>query len=474
MENNSLAFNKLPKEVQDKLIELQMPSEERYGFFPNVPLFYWLAVAAGLGWLVYMFFATQDYLWEYWMFWIFAGVSVILVPLALFGLWKIVSPWFAKLKKGYLFTKDECIKTDGNQVEFWNLKQLEGFQPIEHLKMIEIWIGERVEKIKAPNFFDAERLDREFVSRRNESQPSFLEGYAKPEYAFQGSASKIVTAVLLVVFLLFGFGLSYAAKVINRNFDDSQTWKRTEQSALVADFEAYKERHPNGSYSADADKKISEIITRSKEDYIKNAKPTADQNAVQALSQLLEKFGTIPNRTIYLKVNETRDLDEATVRKMKEFTGLPIQSYDFAIPATQTQYRKDKLLNDISVLFLPATRTANVKFELSDNPPSGSPVMEVNFSMKSQEIYYRYLWVSSGNPTMYYNPGAKIEFDFALNSADSQNLYKANYVSQFTNNLSSNTFDMRDAANYSYDKMYFSAVSEDFANYLGRQFGFTE
>jgi hypothetical protein len=474
MENNSLAFNKLPKEVQDKLVEMQTPSDDCYGFFPKVPLFYWVAVAAGLGWCAYMFVATQDYLWEWWMFWLFAGISIILVPLALFALWKIIAPIFSKLKKGYLFTKDECIKTNGNQVEFWNLRELEGFQPIEHLKLIEIWIGERVEKIKAPNYFDAEQLDNKFVEWRNEAKPSFLETYAKPEYAFQSSSTKVITAILLAVFLLFGFGLSYAAKVFNRNFDDHQTWKRTEQSASVAEFEAYKERHPNGNYSTEADKKISDILNKLKDDYVKNAQPTADQNAVQSLSQMFEKFGTPSNRTIYLKISEIRDLDEATVKKMKEFTGLPIQSYDFAVPASQTQYRKDKLLNDISVLFLPATRNAGVKFELSDNPPAGSPIIEVNFSMKSQEIYYRYFWYSNGKLTPYFNPGAKIEFDFALNAPDSQNLYKANYVSQFTNNLGSNTFDMRDAANYSYDKIYFSAVSEDFAKYLSRQFGFAE
>jgi hypothetical protein len=66
------------------------------------------------------------------------------------------------------------------------------------------------------------------------------------------------------------------------------------------------------------------------------------------------------------------------------------------------------------------------------------------------------------------------EFELIVKSPDERELYKTNYISAYTNLGSSGIFDMRDAANYSFDKMYFTAVSDDFTKYVGRQFGFTE
>jgi len=187
MAENILAFDKLPVDVQTKIIELQTPAEDRFVFIPRIPVLYWLAIVAGVIWCAYLFTATENYLWTDWMFWLFAAGSLVLISLALFAVFKIVSRKFTRLKDGFVFTPDELIKTNGNRVEFWSLKELEGFSFREDIKTIEVWIGERVQKIKAENIDDARRLEQLFIPWRNDARESFLSGYAKPETAYSGS-----------------------------------------------------------------------------------------------------------------------------------------------------------------------------------------------------------------------------------------------------------------------------------------------
>jgi hypothetical protein len=474
MDNHILAFDKLPKDVQTQLTRLQIPAADRFVFFPRPSVFYWLTIAVAVGWCIYMFSATQDYLWEYWMFWLFAGGSMLIISLALYSILKIVLSKVAKLKNGFVFTTDECIKTNGNRIEFWGLKELEGIQFREDIKTIEIWIGERVEKIKFEHLSDAVKLESLFDEWRKQSKESFLTNYAKPEFAFNKSMKYAAVLGMLIAFLALSFGVSYAAKAMNRNFDDRQSWKRTETATTIAEYEDYKQRHPQGNYVAEADRKISGIFSKLKDDYTSKTKKTADENAVKGLSEFLENVGKLPNRTIYVKINEKRELDDAVVKKMKQATGYSISTYDYSIPPTEEAFRKDILSKDLSLVFLPATRNASINFEMSDNPPPNTTVLNVDYVVKSLENFYEYNWYSNGSITTFYNPAAKFEFDLTLKSEDAKELYKTNYVSQFVKLTNTGLVDSRDAANYSFDKVYFASVSEDFSKYLSRQFGFTD
>ncbi len=474
MEGNILAFDKLPKDVQAKIINWQTPAEDRFVFIARLSFFYWLAIAAGIVWCIYMFSATQNYLWENWMFWLFAGGSLILISLALYSIYKIIRLKISKLKDGFIFTKDECLKLKGNQLEFWNLKELEGFQFREDIKIIEVWVGERVQKIKADKLDEAQRLESRFDEWRNQSGESFLKDFAKNEFAYNNSIKYAAVFGGLLALLVLSFGASYAAKTMNRNYDDAQTWKRVENAATIGEFEEYKLRHPQGNYESEANRRISEISAKLKVDYTSKVKNTADENAVSAMSELLDGIGKLPNRTIYVKIKETRELDDAVVKKMKQVTGYSISTYDYSIPPTEEAFRKDKLLKDLSLVFLPATRNASVNFEMSENPPANTTVIDINYVARSVENFYRYVWYSNGSYTTFYNPAAKFEFDLTLRSAEAKELYKTNYVSLFTNLGSTGLVDSRDAANYSFDKVYFSSVSEDFGKYLGRQFGLTD
>jgi len=474
MVNNILDFKKLPADIQAKLIELQTPAENRYAFIPRLPVYLWLAIAAGIIWCIYLFASTQNYIWEFWMFWLLAAGSIIFISLALFAAYQIITAKTAKLKDGFVFTKDECIGTKGGRVEFWSLKELEGFQFREDIKTIEIWIGERLKKIKADNVDDARKLEEQFVDWRNEAaEESFLKPFAKNELAPNNSARYAAVAGGIIVLLGISSGIIYAAKIINRNHDDEKIWRLVENGKTIADFDQYKQRHPNGNYISQADRKISDILGSLKTEYIGKVKKSADEKAINALSEVLENAGKLPNRTIFIKVGEKLELDDEVVKVLRRQTGVSVNTYDYSIPPRDTPFRKDMLSKEIGLAFLPATRNASINFELNDNPPADSTVIDVNYVVRSTETVYQFSWYSNGSMTTFYNPATRIEFDLVFKTAEKE-LYKTNYISLFTKPQNPGLIDSRDAVNYSFDKLYFSSVSKDFAKYLERQFGFTE
>lgn len=475
MEIHALSFAKLPSEIGGKLVELQTESADRFVFLSKPSVLNFVAIAAGIGWVAYMFVATADYLWENWMFWGFAAITVIVVPLAVWAASNVVAAYTGKTRDGFVFTRNECISYRGDRIGFRALKELESFQFLEHIKTIEVWVGEEVEKIKTSNSNDAIKLGEVFDEWRNSSGDSFLSPFATTSNAHAPASGKIRLAAILAGSLIVAAALGYGAKLMNRRYDDDQSWKRAEPGQAVADFVAYKERHPNGSHLADAERRIGEIIGKAKEDYAKNLKGNARPEATTALGSVFDDIATSPDRKIYVRYTEDRQLDDAVVKQLKEQSGRSISSYDFTIPTTAIEYRREKILNDIGVLFLPATRNASIEFVASDQPPAGAPVIEVHNVMKSIPMYYDYYWASSsGTITPYHNPGARFEIDFELRPTDAAKTFKTQYVSNFTKGLNTGVVDSRDAANYSFDKVFFGSVSQDFAKFLQREFGFVE
>src|SRR4051812_22698971 len=100
-----VGFKKLPRDLQNTIVRLQRPDNDRFVFFKRLSPLYWLPVAAAAIWLFYFLFATQDYLWEEWMFWIFAGVTLVMFLAAAYSLEQIIAVKFGKLKSGFIFTR---------------------------------------------------------------------------------------------------------------------------------------------------------------------------------------------------------------------------------------------------------------------------------------------------------------------------------------------------------------------------------
>jgi hypothetical protein len=471
-----ISFKKLPRDVQNTIIRLQRPDSDRFVFFGRLSPLYWLPVAGAAIWLFYLGFSTQYYLWEEWMFWIFAGVTVVAVLAGAYALEKIISSRFGKLKSGYIFTPEECLKISSGWIGSWNYREIEALRFHEDLEEIELWSGSHEERIKTTQKLDAIRLCETFDEWKANAGEGVLAKYATGEYAYSSGMKYGLTAVGAVICVVLAGAISFGAKKMNADYDDRETWARTESFGTIEEYEAYKVRHPNGIYAAEADRKIGDILVKLKDAYKARAKKSADPNAVNALALILEEAARRPDRTIFVKLNETLELDEEVIDKMKETTGQRFEPLDSSVPKSRADFRKNKMFGDVRQAFTSITGNGALRFEISDDPPAGAPVMNVSLVVKTDSKEMPYLrWTSFDGykqNTSYYS-GAKWDFDFQMKGSDAGSAYQTGYTA-IPKSLNSGVFDVRDSANYSFDRVYFASVSEGFGYFLGQVFGLVE
>lgn len=469
----AMSFKKLPAEIQKKLVQLQKPDDTRFVFFKPLSIFNWLGVVFGIVWFIYLFSSTQNVLWEDWMFWFLMSVSIVAAAILSISLMNIAASKFARLKSGHIFTTDELIKIKGDGIEHWNLKELESFQYIEGEKAIETWIGDHQEKIKVTHSIDAEKLSGRFDELKRNSSNSFLSEHSKTESAFNPTTKFAGIAIVLLVAILFGTGLSFAAKFVNRSFDDKMTWENVLNLPSIEEYEKYLAKYPQGTYASEANQKIGEQLGKIKANYLANVKKGAIQNAVDVLGNVIDEAAKRPDRTIFVKITETRNLDEKVVEEMKNQKGLKIGSYYSAIPPTGVAARKDKILNDLRIAFLPLTKNGALKLEASENPPEKSPVMTIDYRIESAQMYYQSVRLIGGSFIESYYPGANFIFNYNLKPGNSEESF-ATEVSGLPSNLNTGVYNQKDDANYSFEKVYFGGISENFSKSIEQQFGIRE
>jgi hypothetical protein len=410
------------------------------------------------------------------MFWICASVTVVVILAAAYAVKNIIESKFARLKSGFVFTPDECLKIGGGSIESWNLKEIDALRYHEDLKEIEVWRGNHEERIKTSQKFDAMKLADVFDEWKAGAKEGILAGYEKVAFAYSAGANYAKTAAGILVCILLAGAISFGAKRMNVNFDDRQTWKRVDSIGTVEEYEGYKARHPHGIYAAEADRKIGDVLVRLKDDYKAKVKKFADPNAVSALSTVLEQAARRPDRTIFVKVTETVSLDEALIKEMETKMGVKFDPFDYSIPRNGGEYRRNKIFGDIRISFLSSTGNGAIRFELSDNPPENAPLIEIKLAINSdpkEMPYYRYVHFEDRRQSITYYAGAKFDFDFQMKGSDGAAPYQVPYTG-LIKDLNTGLIDRRDAANYSFDKVYFSSISEGFGKFIEQVFGFAD
>lgn len=468
--NTKLSFGKLPQELQNKLLILQRRGDERIVFPSKLSAFYWVGLAAAIGWFVYLFAATQTILWEDWMFWLFAGLTFIASVILVFCAFKIFGFYLAKLKNTYVFTRDEFMILDSDAVEAWNLKEIEAVRYLEDTKRLEVWIGERQIFVPASFEKEAREIVEVFDDWKEQSGKGLLDDFRKPQFAYQPAKTVLLYAGGFVAALVFTGVLSFAAQTLNRNSDDKMIWEQTLRENTVESYEKYKVAHPNGAFVAESDAKIGEFVGKLKTDYETNVKKDYNPDAFRTFSSVLDKVSKQPERKIYVKITEKRELDDAVVKKLKETYGISIYPYYSTIPANLEEERKNKVFGDIRQVFYKFAKNNLVNFEKTDNLPTDKPSIEVNYTARSEEMYYSFFMITGGGGQTSYYPGARYFFDFSMKTGGAETPFETKF-DILPPRLNSAAFSEKDAVNYSFEKVFFGTVSEGYGNYLAQQFG---
>lgn len=469
-----VSFKKLPAEKKEQILRFhKQDSGDVFVFREKLPIIYYLIAAAALGWIAYLFYSSQNILWENWIFWLNAGLTLVAVAALVFSLSKIFAYFLIAREDGHIFTPNEFFRTKGDSIRIWNLKQLESLRVDEDPKQLEVWIGDHEERFDIRDFEKARRLEGLFDGWKLNAAEDFDTGIDDQKYAYSPAGKLTVLAGLTVISLLLTGGIVFAAKTANANYDEDVVWNLAERAGMIEDLEGYKARYPNGRHQTEANQKISTMLGAIKSDYVSKEKPTADPAAVEALTAVLDEIVQNADRRIYVKIKEERQLNDDVIKELESEFGLDVQSYEYTAPASNEEFRKGKVVTDLKLMLRDIVKDGAVEMVQTEDRPENKPFIEVNYVIKSAKMFYSYNLYFQGRNTLNFYPGLEFNYDFVLKSGTAAKEYR-NTFSTVPKKTKSVVFNEKDVGNYTFDKNLFSVASEDFMQYLARQFGFVK
>ena len=342
--------------------------------FPSKVSRLWLIpIVLAVAWLVYVYTAISQPLWENWMILLVSGISVVVFPFAWYAIIKSFGSRFVRLNGGHLVTRDELFRIVGNRIDVSNLKDVESLRFKEHDNEIEIWQGGQEEKIFEPDPVNAKKLHNVFDDWKVTAGPGLIANLTERSGAYNRSRALAMSLAGFVAAALVG-GLFAAVFVKwNRYSDDEDTWARAQAVNSIDQYDDYKARHPYGRHAVEADSWIAGQISKLRDDYAARALKNANPEAVNAMTSLINEAIARPDRTIFLKVTEDRQLADAVVGEIQQELGTYVQGYESSVPTNAFVFRQNKVFSDLKVMMNGAFTSGGLKLELVDDVPPEAP-----------------------------------------------------------------------------------------------------
>ncbi len=468
----SADFNKLPNETQQRLLDIQAGKEGSFVFPDKVSLVSLLPAAFVVGWLIYGYSSSQNAQWQPWMFWLIFAVSVVAFPLALLGLVRFISPKFSKLKSGHFVTPNEYLKVKGRQVQCIDLKDIEALRLLEDDKQIEIWSGTHEERIDIHDIDAAARLDKEFDGMKAMAVAELGPIISDQKYSHSKGTSSVLTLVGVVIAALAGAGAAFGLNSLNQRYAENVAWQQAKTAGTIEAIDAFKTQFPKGYFTDEADQAIGSVVAKVKDNYVAKVKKGANPESVAAFGTFLETVTKRLDRTVFVKITETREVDPTIVPELKERYGQTVSVYEMTVPVA-SQPRREKVFADLKLLLSSATERGLIKAELVDEIPQGAPSIEVIMTIKPLRSVYQMTNFENGRYYSSIYPGASFTFDLAISNGDGTAPFKMQYFGQALQ-VNTGLYDNRDKENYSFDKMLFLSVMNGFDKDFETTFGLAE
>jgi hypothetical protein len=337
-------------------------------------------------------------------------------------------------------------------------------------RALEVAIGGREKKFKAVNRIDIDGLKHDFNDWKHQASENFLTPYETTQYGY-GPGGKLVTqAAAIVVAIALGAGLSYGFISLNRGYDDERTWNAAAADGTVKPLDDYRQKYPRGRHVAEASSKIESVLKSLKDDYLAHADKYADPKAVSAFSSFLDHLSKNPHTTVYVRIAETREFDDAVVDKIKKL-GISAYTYEQALPSSKVEDRKVLLLQKFKEAFGERLKNVDINFEQTDDQPADAPLIDVVCRMKSKDGYYTFFTYSGGPSQVGYYPMTNFVFNFSFSPGSGIEPFQINFENS-PPVLRSQAFKAENSENYSFDEVLFGLATDNFRNYIESKFGF--
>lgn len=429
-------FNKLPQEIQGRLLERMNGKGKgfvfKYGSLtPSIVLF-----GAAVFWFVIFFLQTDGYAWSderKIILGIFSlGATYLLVDNGI----KLINFLTSRAHQYLIITPLYVIDIENNNVGFWNLEQLikadnmkwEDHRSVQTSEIVlrfdngekTINVGdidtaeravEEIEYLKKKYVESVVRNDFEYLDANDDFlgfDLSKIESKEKFDYGFASQTGRIVASLLLAA------GVMLAGLSLNNYFDDKLSWQSAQSIDRASSYRNYVQTHPNGRWTADAGEKLKSLYDSAEQKYRASLNQGYDEKAVEAISEILKYAKETQNYRVKVEYAKDNKIPPNLEDELKEeFEVKNILPLGDSLSDEKMKNREKALLGVVA----DALRKVipDDILELSDDCSENCVKFKINYKIDAKySLYYDTRQEKLTDAERIYYPGILIDWDFSV------------------------------------------------------------
>lgn len=456
-----LKFNKLPKEVQGRLLDRMSGRDKGFVFkhgslTPSIVL-----LAAAVVWFIIFFLQTDSYAWSDIRKIILGILSLGAAYLLIDNGIKLINGLTSRAQQYLIITPLYVIDIENNDVSFWNLEQLVKadnmkWEDQRNVQTTEIVLrfdqGEK--KIDVKDIDTAERvveeieyLKKKYIEATVRNDFEYLDtnddffGFDTTTVEMQGNfdhgfaiqAGKTVFSLLLTASVIFA-GLS-----LNNYFDDKISWQAAQNIDRASSYRYYVQLHPNGRWTADANEKLKSLYDSAEQKYRASLNKGFDEKAVEAVSQVLKYAKETQNYRIKVEFVKDVKIPPNLEEELKEeFEVKNILPLGDSLSDEKMKTREKALLGVVADTFRKVI--PDDILELSNDCAESCVKFKINYKIDAKySLYYDLRQKDVPSADKIYYPGILIDWDFSVQLPNQASNYNFRLDSIPAENISYDT-----------------------------------
>lgn len=456
-----LKFNKLPKEIQGRLLEKLSGKGKGFVFkhgslTPSIVLF-----AAAIFWFVIFFIQTDGYEWsdarKIILGILSLGASYLLIDNGM----KSINGLTSQTKQYLIITPLYVIDIKNNNVSFWNLEQLvkadnmkwEDHRSVQTTEIVlrfdngekkinvkDIDTAERaveeIEYLKKKYIESTVRKDFEYLDANDDFlgfDTATIESKGNFDYSFAIQTGKAVFALLLTA------GVMFAGFTLNNYFDDKISWQAAQNIDRASSYRYYVQTHPKGRWMADANEKLKSLYDSAEQKYRASLNKGFDPKAVEAISEILKYAKETQNYRVKVEFAKDIKIPPNIEQELKEeFEVKNILPLGDSLSDEKMKDREKALLGVVTDAFRKVI--PDDILELSNDCTENCVKFKINYTIDAKySLYYDTRQEAVPNADKIYYPGILIDWDFSVQLPNQTRSYNFKLDSIPAENISYDT-----------------------------------
>lgn len=436
-------FKDLTEQSKKNLLEKLLPSEHSLIITEGNLTFRFFLISITILWFGFLYYLTNAYLWKTELIVFYSLLSLASAYILVENIVEITKWFQSKLKKNLIITPHFIIKTEFNDIWYWNLGQLSNFEGNHK------YINGKYEKTDFTLFFENSLKkftinDIDFaetvLEKLNDFRKSFIEASAKNEFnlnefeaeLFALKPNKTISKprlipklkpfIIAIISIVSTFGIMYFAINLNEFFDDKINWEKAMIENRAKSYRNYLQTHMNGRWRNNAQENLQKLYENAEIKYRNSLNKGNDPEAVEVVIQALNFAKNTQNYQVKIEFEKHNEIPANIVDELKkEFKVERLISLGDSFIEEKIKQRENQLMSLNSDAFHQVIQDDILEF--SDTCENQCILFHIQYFIDSDTIYYddRQENLPENDRTWY--PGVFFDWHFQVNIPNQTNKY---------------------------------------------------